>query len=83
MKSQIIEQIKAFHHAEPFRPFRLVLDDGRRIDIERPEFLGRFPKNDRIFYSTEEDTTAVLEVARIARVELKPTDAERGRRRAG
>ena len=82
MKPNMIEQIEVVHHAEPFRPFQLVLDDGRRIDIDRPEFLGRFPKKDRLFYSTPEDTTAVLDVNRIVKVEVKRSDAGR-RRRAG
>ena len=65
----VIDQIESLHRAETFRPFVIVLDDGRRITISRPEFLGEFPKRDRLFYSTPADTTEVVEVSRVARVE--------------
>lgn len=68
MRNTIVDKIQELHRAEPFRPFQISLDDGRNVLIDRPEFLGIFSKRDRIFYSTPEDTTEVVELERIARV---------------
>ena len=81
--TQVMEQIKRCHQAEPFKPFALILVDGTRVAIPRREFLGWFPRGDRVFYSSSEDTTEVLDVKRIARVEPGRGADERKRRRAG
>ena len=81
MDAPIIEQIKQYRHADPFRPFKMKFDDGREILIDRPEFLGRFPTDDRIFYSTPEDTTEIVEVSRIRSVRVvRPAAGKRKRR---
>ena len=69
MRTSLIHEIEELHRARPFRPFSIILDDGQRVFIKRPEFLGLFPKRDKIFYSTLEDTTEVVEVRRISRVQ--------------
>ena len=71
MNNSIILQIEELHRASPFHPFTLALDDGKKLVIERPEFLGLFPKRDKVFYSAADDTTRVLDVARIVNVEVK------------
>jgi hypothetical protein len=35
-----IEQLRNTLHAQPFRPFRVHLADGRSFDVEHPEFLA-------------------------------------------
>jgi hypothetical protein len=75
----MIEQIKAYRNASPFRPFEIVLDDGREIVIRRPEYLGRFPSDDRIFFSTPKDTTETVEVSHVKKV--RPVASGRKRRR--
>jgi DNA replication initiation complex subunit (GINS family) len=69
MRNSILDRIQELHRAEPFRPFEISFDDGRRVLIDRPEFLGVFSDRDRIFFSTLEDTTEVADVDRVARVE--------------
>ena len=79
----IIEQVETYHQATPFRPFALVLADGRRIVIGRAEHLGQFPSRDRVFVSTPDDATETIDVSRIARVELEPASGRTPRKRAG
>ena len=69
MPTSVMHEIEELHRARPFRRFSIILDDGKRVFIKRPEFPGLFPKRDKIFYSTPEDTTEVVEVRRIARVQ--------------
>jgi hypothetical protein len=79
MQMTILDRIQELHRADPFRAFQISLDDGRRVLIDRPEFLGIFSRRDRIFYSTPEDTTEVVELERVARV--GPAGKDRPRRR--
>jgi hypothetical protein len=69
MKATVVDKIQELHQAVPFRPFEISLDDGTRVIVDRPEFLGVFSRRDRIFYSTPEDTTEVIQVSRVAHVE--------------
>ena len=69
MKASLIHEIEEMHRARPFRPFSMILDDGKRVLIKRPEFLGLFPKRDKILYSTPKDTTEVVAIDRISRIE--------------
>jgi hypothetical protein len=78
VRNTIIDRIQELHRADPFRPFRISFDDGRRVLIDRPVFLGIFSKRDRIFYSTPEDATEVVSVDRVERVE--PAAEGRSRR---
>ena len=39
-----IEQLRALYYAEPFRPFVLVLDDGRRVRIDDPGYISYSPE---------------------------------------
>ncbi len=35
-----VERLVQLHKARPFRPFRIHLADGRRLDVEHPESLA-------------------------------------------
>lgn len=35
-----IEQLRQMHQAQPFRPFRVHITDGRHLDVHHPEFLA-------------------------------------------
>jgi hypothetical protein len=79
MKSAILDRIRELHRAEPFHPFAISFADGRRIEIDRPEFLGIFSSEDRIFYSTPEDATEVAEISKVVRVDRAARRRGRGR----
>ena len=52
-------------HALPFRPFDLVMNDGRNFDIRHPEFIGVNAQVVTI-YSERDGSTLYLEPALIA-----------------
>ena len=79
--ANIRAQIKTLHRADPFRPFSLVLDDGSRVLIKRPEHLGKFPSGDKLFFATPDDAFDMVDVANVKRVEVDTGDTKR--RRAG
>jgi hypothetical protein len=83
MALDIIGTVERFHATRPFHPFCLVLDDDSRVTIEQPEFIGWFPSRDRISYSTPDDTTEVLAVSRIKRVEAVRDRGRDRKRKAG
>ena len=35
-----IDQLRALYYAEPFKPFVLVLEDGRRVQIDDPGYIS-------------------------------------------
>jgi len=39
-----IEQLRNLYYAKPFRPFVLVLDDGRRVVIDDPSYISYSPE---------------------------------------
>jgi hypothetical protein len=38
-----IEQLRALRLAHPFRPFYLVMNDGRKLPVDKPYYLGISP----------------------------------------
>jgi hypothetical protein len=47
-----VEQIRKLRLADPFRPFRLILGDGRNLPVERPSFLSISPKGGTVVHSS-------------------------------
>ena len=41
--SMDVERIRELRRADPFKPFNLVLNDGRKLPVDRPYFLGISP----------------------------------------
>ena len=35
-----VEQLRSLHQAQPYRPFRIHLADGRSLDVKHPEMLA-------------------------------------------
>ncbi len=49
-----IEKIRELRLAHPFKPFALVLKDGRRLPVERAYYLGISPDRRAILLSMDE-----------------------------
>ena len=52
---------------QPFRPFKLVLADGRSFTIEHPEFAAMNPNGREVTFYEEDGTQHFLEALLIAR----------------
>ena len=50
----MLEEIRSLIRAESYRPFTLVLTDGRRLPVEKPYYLGISPTNRFLVYSMED-----------------------------
>jgi hypothetical protein len=51
-----IEKILALRLADPFRPFILILDNGRRLNIDKPYRLAVSPTKKFIVVPTTSET---------------------------
>ena len=76
-----IEQLREFHQARPFRPFRIHLADGQHLDVMHPELLGQ-SKGGRTIYVAADDGEYLKFVDLLLVTMLEPIDGKRqGRRR--
>jgi len=60
--------IRKLRAAEPFKPFRLVMQDGRKLPVERPWFVLVSPKGGTVVYSAREGGFEFLQTAEIVGV---------------
>ena len=42
----IFEEISKLYHAAPFRPFDIILTNGRQVRVDHPEFMALSPDED-------------------------------------
>jgi len=65
-----VEQLIKFHKAEPFRPFRIHLADGRHLDVDHPEFLAYTPKARIAIVMRLDETFEVLDLLLVTSLEV-------------
>jgi hypothetical protein len=53
-----VDQIRALRNAQPFKPFTLMLDDGRQFHIEASYYLGISPREDLVLAVSRDRGTA-------------------------
>ena len=68
-----IEQIKAFYHAQPFKPFVIHLADGREVPVHHPEFIMAVPSGRTLFVVQPDDTTNIIDLLLVTDLEVKPS----------
>lgn len=64
-----VEELRKWRYAEPFRPFELVLDNGRRYLIKHPWSIGWSEKGKQVAFASGGDNIDVVSFSRVA--ELK------------
>ena len=64
------EQIAKLRLANPFRPFTLVTNDGRRLAVTKPYWLAITRDRTRIVYEAADGDQLFLKATGIASVEL-------------
>jgi hypothetical protein len=75
-----IDDIRTLRNARPFKPFDIVLRDGRRVRVALPERLALAPNGEKLGVYEDIMSTPV-EVASIASVALAPLRKRRPRRK--
>ena len=62
------EQVRALRLAHPFRPFNLVLDDGRVLPVDKSYYLGMSPTKRFVTHSSVGGGFEVIRLERIRNV---------------
>ena len=65
------EQIRAHRLADPFRPFNLILDDGRVLPVDKPYYLGISPTKRFVVHSSVGDGFEVIRLEQIRGVSFE------------
>lgn len=66
-----IEQLRAMHRAEPFRPFLIHLADGRTVGVPHREFLSHSPSGRTIIVYHGDDSFTVIDLLLVTALEVK------------
>jgi hypothetical protein len=65
-----IEQLRATHHATPFRPFTIHMADGRAFHVAHPDFLSRSPSGRTVIVHQADDSYHVLDLLLATELEV-------------
>lgn len=75
------EEIRKLHQAAPFRPFEIILENGRRVRVNHPEFMALSPDEDVIVVFEEEGHLTIDVPLIVALKEFRNGTAPRRRKR--
>ncbi|MHB8522918.1 MAG: hypothetical protein ACYDH9_19455 [Limisphaerales bacterium] len=78
-----IEELRALHHARPFRPFAIHTADGRTFPIPHSEFLAYDPEGTTIVAMRTNRTFSILDLDLVTELELLPANGKSKRRAKG
>jgi hypothetical protein len=70
MDNATLAQLRTFYESRPFKPFELILDDGKRLLVDEPYYIGWSVDRGMIVWSNEEDTFDEINMKRVAAVRL-------------
>lgn len=65
-----VERLQATQHAQPFRPYRIHMADGRRLDVHHPDFVARSPTGRTIVVYKPDDTSEIVDLLLVASLEV-------------
>ncbi len=77
-----IDEIRTLHRAEPFRPFKLCLADGREYTVDIRMCLALSPTGRTVALVLPEDDFAIIEVESIREIKLLGRASRNGNRAA-
>lgn len=64
-----LEQLMAKQHAQPFRPYRIHLADGRSLDVKHQDFLARSPGGRTATVYTSGEASEVIDLLLVTSLE--------------
>lgn len=65
-----VEKIRELRLADPFRPFNLVLEDGRKLPVDEAYYLGISPTKKFVVHSSIDGGYEVIVVGRVRDVDF-------------
>ena len=74
------EEIRRLRLADPFKPFNLVMNDGRKLPVDRPYYLGMSPDAQMLVHSSLDGGFETLGPEQVTSVDFKVIVRTQGRR---
>jgi hypothetical protein len=74
-----LEQLILIHQTRPFRPFDIILADGRSLPVEHPEFLSRSPSGRTIGVGRDDGTIEVIDLLLVTSLKPRANGASKRR----
>ncbi len=65
-----VEQLQATQHAQPFRPYRIHMADGRSLDVHHPDFVARSPAGRTIVVYKADETSEIVDLLLVTSLEV-------------
>jgi hypothetical protein len=65
-----VEQLQATQHAQPFRPYRIQMADGRSLDVHHPDFVAHSPAGRTIVVYKADETSEIVDLLLVASLEV-------------
>jgi hypothetical protein len=65
-----IEQLRAAHHAQPFRPFTIHVADGRKFTVPHRDFLSHSPTGRTVIVYQSNDAFSMIELLLVTELEM-------------
>ena len=65
-----VEQLQAMQHAQPFRPYRIHMADGRSLDVHHPDFVALSPAGRTIVVYKADDTSEIIDLLLVTSLEV-------------
>ena len=78
-----VEQFQAVQHAQPFRPYRIHMADGRSLDVHHPDFVARSPAGRGVIVYKLDETFEVVDLRLVASLEVLDRQSRSEPRQAG
>lgn len=76
-----VEQLIQMQRAQPFRPYRIHLADGRHLDVKHPDFLARSPAGRTAMVYKDDETFEVIDLLLVTSLEVVNGDPHGKQRR--
>jgi hypothetical protein len=70
-----IEQLRAVHMVQPFRPFTIHLADGRSLFVSHREFLSQSQSGRTAIVSTPDDSHGIVDLLLVTSLVVGPQTA--------
>lgn len=77
-----IEKLREVLRAQPFKPFKIHVADGRNIPVKHPDFLSMSPVARTIHVFHEDGHSEFIDLLLVTSLEIENGHARKSRRRA-
>jgi len=67
-----VQEVKSLYHANPFRPFKIHLSDGRAIPVKQPEYILPDPTGRTVIVYQPDGSFHIIELLLVSALEVGP-----------